>query len=259
VVGADLQAVRFRYTKIGRIRFTSQRDVARMWERALRRSRLPVAWSEGFSPRPLLSFGLALPTGCESLAEYLDVRLTAGVPASEATGLAARLESLLPEGIGVPVSGALSRGSDSLQQEVTSCAWELEVLGVTVAEMSERIGRLLAAPSATVRRERKGRLVEDDLRPAVLALAVGSVDEIGPSIRPEGALERTVPVLAELATRSRGVRPPELLHVLGDDLRLARARRTIQWIERDGARWEPLTVSGEARGSVAPHAQGRAS
>ena len=47
-----------------------------MWERALRRSGLPVAWSEGFSPRPLLSFGLALPTGDESLAEYLDVRLS---------------------------------------------------------------------------------------------------------------------------------------------------------------------------------------
>ena len=49
-----------------------------MWERALRRSGLPVAWSEGFSPRPLLSFGLALPTGGESLAEYLDVRLDLG-------------------------------------------------------------------------------------------------------------------------------------------------------------------------------------
>jgi hypothetical protein len=34
----------------GKIRFTSHRDVARMWERALRRSRLPVAFSQGFSP-----------------------------------------------------------------------------------------------------------------------------------------------------------------------------------------------------------------
>jgi hypothetical protein len=65
--------IRFRFTKLGKIRFTSQRDVARMWERALRRSGLPVAWSEGFSPHPLLSFSLALPTGCESLAEYLDI------------------------------------------------------------------------------------------------------------------------------------------------------------------------------------------
>jgi radical SAM-linked protein len=75
----DPHRLRFRYAKLGKIRFTSQRDVARMWERALRRSGLPVAWSEGFSPRPLLSFGLALPTGAESLAEYLDARLELGI------------------------------------------------------------------------------------------------------------------------------------------------------------------------------------
>ncbi len=72
--------IRFRFSKLGKIRFTSQRDVARMWERALRRAGLPLAYTAGFSPRPQLSFGLALPTGCESLAEYLDVALDEGRP-----------------------------------------------------------------------------------------------------------------------------------------------------------------------------------
>ena len=67
--------VRTRFTKLGRVRWTSHRDVARMWERALRRGRVPVAYTAGFSPRPQLSFGLALPTGCESVAEYLDITL----------------------------------------------------------------------------------------------------------------------------------------------------------------------------------------
>ena len=44
--------IRFRFAKLGKIRFTGQRDVARMWERALRRAGLPVAYTEGFSPRP---------------------------------------------------------------------------------------------------------------------------------------------------------------------------------------------------------------
>ena len=60
--------LRLRFTKTGKVRFTSHRDVARMWERALRRSRLPLAYSQGFVPHPLVSFGLALPTGCESSA-----------------------------------------------------------------------------------------------------------------------------------------------------------------------------------------------
>src|ERR1700689_5256175 len=76
--------VRFRFAKLGKIRFTSQRDVARMWERALRRAELPLAYSEGFSPRAQLSFGLALPTGCESLAEYVDVAIDGDRPGSAA-------------------------------------------------------------------------------------------------------------------------------------------------------------------------------
>src|SRR5438105_2997089 len=67
--------LRVRFQKLGKVRFTSHRDVARMWERAFRRVRLPLAWTGGFSPRPKISFGLALPTGHESLAEYLDLDL----------------------------------------------------------------------------------------------------------------------------------------------------------------------------------------
>ena len=58
--------LRIAFSKHGKIRFTSHRDVARIWERALRRTNLPVAYSEGFTPRPKLSFGLALSTGHES-------------------------------------------------------------------------------------------------------------------------------------------------------------------------------------------------
>ena len=78
--------VRFRFSKVGKVRFTSHRDVARLWERALRRAELPVALTEGFSPRPKVHFGLALPTGYESDGEYLDVDLRR--PEAEALDLA---------------------------------------------------------------------------------------------------------------------------------------------------------------------------
>ncbi len=252
---AAAERVRFRYAKGGRIRFTSQRDVARMWERALRRSRLPVAWSEGFSPRPLLSFGLALPTGCESLGEYLDVRLDpAGDVPSDLTGLSGQLTDLLPEGIEVQAAARLGEVGGSLQQEVTSCDWEMEVSGVLAEELATRVGRLLASPSVPIRRERKGRPVEDDLRPAVRSLAL-LVDPVHGS--PGGGVAR---ISAELATHPRGVRPKELLEGLGTDLVLVRACRTHQWIERDGSRWEPLDPGGRVPpGADAPHAQERAS
>src|SRR5271170_5599834 len=116
---AEHRRVRFRFSKMGKIRFTSHRDVARMWERALRRSLLPVALSQGFSPHPLLSFGLALPTGCESLGEYLDVRLEeATFDPSVIPELPELMSGLLPEGIDVQVAALVSMAEGSLQQEV---------------------------------------------------------------------------------------------------------------------------------------------
>ena len=226
----DQRRLRLRFTKAGKIRFTSHRDVARMWERALRRSRLPLAYSQGFVPHPLVSFGLALPTGCESLGEYLDVRLgppVAGeIPVEE---LPAALTALLPEGIAVEAAALVGDAEGSLQQEVASCDWELEVLGVRDEELRERVEKVLAAHVLTVRRERKGRQSDDDIRPAIRTLSVTS---------PNGHIR------AELATHPRGVRPVDLVVALGAPAAPGRACRTHQWIERDGARFEPLTVSG---------------
>ncbi len=253
--------IRFRFAKLGKVRFTSQRDVARMWERALRRARLPLAYTEGFSPRPQLSFGLALPTGCESEAEYLDVVLdprrpeTSGV---EVESLPQRLTALLPEGIGVETAATLRPGQGSLQQQVTSCSWTMDLAGVTPGGLEAQVAGMLAAPSVLIARERKGRVEQDDIRPSVLALAVtdggGRVDA-----RSGGAT--TVRLVAELATQPRGVRPMELVRGLvaagpspagahpagatGSDGTagtpvIDRACRTQQWIERDGIRAEPL-------------------
>ena len=70
-----MKKIRIRFSKKGKIRFISHRDIARIWERALRKAQIKIAYSEGFSPRPKISFGLALPTGNESEAEYLDLEL----------------------------------------------------------------------------------------------------------------------------------------------------------------------------------------
>ena len=93
--------LRLRYAKIGKVRFTSHRDTARIWERALRRAGLPVLTRSGFTPRPRVSFGLALPTGAESIAEYLDLEVVDGAVTETDLGeLPDRLTDALPIGFG---------------------------------------------------------------------------------------------------------------------------------------------------------------
>lgn len=221
--------VRLHFTKVGKIRWTSHRDIARMFERALRRTNLPVAYTEGFSPRPKLSFGLALPTGAESQAEFIDIDFAAEVDADSLPGL---LSPALPNGIDVVAAVALGERVLSLQHEVTSCRWELELVGVEPQAADAIVQRALAADTLVVTRERKGQQVDGDLRPGILALAVvGPIDD--------GTL-----VEAELACQPRTVRPAELLTALGLEPGDARVRRTHQWIQREeGSRIEPLDAS----------------
>ena len=107
----DQRRLRLRFSKFGKIRFTSHRDVARMWERALRRGGVRMAYSQGFAPHPLVSFGLALPTGCESMGEYLDLRLDPAEPGDTPVDeLAARPQRPAPRGHRRPGGGAGRKG-----------------------------------------------------------------------------------------------------------------------------------------------------
>src|SRR5919106_6720592 len=90
--------VRLRFSKRGKVRFISHRDVARAFERAFRVERLPLAFTQGFVPRPKVSFGLALSVGHESDAEYLDFELAEPVPLDP---LGPQLSGAVPEGIDV--------------------------------------------------------------------------------------------------------------------------------------------------------------
>lgn len=227
--------VRLRFSKVGKVRWTSHRDLARMWERAFRRVDLRLAYTEGFSPRPKVSFGLALPTGAESVAEYLDIELADGVQ-PDVAALPGRLSPALPVGIDV-LAAAVVDEKGSLQEIVTSCRWEMEAAGTGVdsAVLEQRIAQVLAADSLVIVRERKGQSVTDDVRPAILSLAV-----LEPRL-----LE------CEVATEGRGLRPSELLAALHPDIEPGAVRRTHQWIQRDGAKWEPLPLLATA----APHAE----
>jgi radical SAM-linked protein len=225
--------LRLRHTKLGKIRFTSHRDTARHWERAVRKAQVPLAYSAGFTPRPRMSFGLALPTGAESLAEYLDMELApeAG-PDIDLADLAVRFSAELP--VGYEVTHVVARDADSvpsLQEDVVACTWVLTLEGIDAHELRDTIERTLAVPSLMVDRERKGQRSTDDVRPAILDLSVApATDDPRPHL------------CAMLATNGRGLRPVELLAAMFPALdpvdTAAKVLRTQQWIERDGMRRE---------------------
>ena len=201
--------VRLRFSKLGKVRFTSHRDTARIWERALRRAELPVAYTEGFSPRPRLSFGLALSTGHESLGEYLDVDLdlTSTADARPRRRSPTRLDPALPAGFAVQGAAVVEPGTPSLQEAVTSCSWRIEVTGADPGVVGAAVEQLLDADQLVVTRERKGRDVTEDLRPALLELALPGPPRPAPSSSPSSPPSPAPCAPASVLAAARATRP----------------------------------------------------
>jgi len=93
-----VQRLRVRYAKRGRLRFSSHRDFSRVFERAVARARIPMAWSSGFHPHPRISYAGAAPTGAASEAEYLEIGLA---EVSDPAVVHEALADSLPDGLDV--------------------------------------------------------------------------------------------------------------------------------------------------------------
>jgi radical SAM-linked protein len=238
--------VRVRYAKRGKVRWISHRDVARAFERALRIEQLPLAFTLGFSPRPKVSFGLALSTGYESEAEYLDLELAEPV---DLESLPSRLTAALPVGLEVDAVVALEERAPALQESVAAVTWQVEVTdddgqAVPAEMLRELVAGARSAPVLEVTQVRKGRASIADVRPAIRRLDV---------LEARSSTDSSATVEMELLTQPRGAKPSEVVAAIAGlspsplALVVGRAVRTHQWIERDGARCEPLDADTRPR------------
>jgi radical SAM-linked protein len=154
------------------MRFASHRDVARAFERCVRRAGLPVAHSGGFTPHPKISYAGGAPTGVASEAEYLSLALTSR---NEADVVAERLNAALPDGIDVI---AVTEDAGGLPaSRLTASEWQVILPGVTPDSATSAVQKFLALEHAPVERLTSKGTRRMDARSAVVALDVHSVGQ----------------------------------------------------------------------------------
>lgn len=169
-----VQRVRIRYAKRGPLRFTSHRDFARAFERALRRAGVPMAFSQGFTPHPKISYASAAPTGVASEAEYLEIGLRSPVDPDE---LRRALDSALSPGLDV-LDAVVVPGPGSLADRIGASHWRIEVPGVPAERLETAVAAFQAAPEVLVERLTKQGRRTFDARGAVVR--IGVVAQAGP-------------------------------------------------------------------------------
>jgi radical SAM-linked protein len=230
-----VQRLRIRYAKRGPLRFSSHRDFQRALERALRRARVPMAYSAGFSPHPKVSYANSAPTGAASEAEYVEIGV---VRRCDPEAVRAELDAALPPGLDI-IEVVEARTPD-LVNRLEASRWRIEVPGPGSDELAAAWQRVTEAQAVPVQRMMKQGLRTLDLRPALVAGGVADAGPLG------SVLEVTV------ANVTPTVRPEEILVALREIGGLvamdpARSTRLAQGpLTTDGLVGDPLAVDRAA-------------
>lgn len=220
--------VRIRWGKSERYRFMSHLDNIRFIERAIRRSRIPVAFSQGFNPGMKLSFGPPLPVGFTSEAEYVDITLEVSLAAS----MLDTLSRAFPDGTRIHESGVVLGSSDSLTAALNRVVYTVPIAyWDDPAKLERNLAGVMKQSSLTVQRVSPSETKQIDLRPAIYSLRVS-----------DGYL------YLELGIGSGGyARPGEVITFLADGLTVAPValpwhRREVYRITPDGSRINPMDL-----------------
>lgn len=213
-VAPVVQRLRVHYRKTGRLRFASHRDFQRSLERAVRRARIPVAYSAGFSPHPKISYTNAAPTGAASDAEYLELGLARELDPAD---VRRELDAALPEGFDV-IDVVVARTGD-FANRLQASLWRVELPGLTVREVSQALTVLRGESPVVVRRVTKNGVREFDIREAV---SMARVEDAGDAESSQTAPAATSCAILLMVVRhtTPAVRPDDILNGLRDSAQL---------------------------------------
>ncbi len=209
-----MQRIRIRYAKVDRVRYVSARDLTSVWERALRRADLPIAYSEGFSPHPKVSFPDALPVGYASTGEYAE--LTFAVPIKPERDLAA-LSATLPTGMDITSYWEVPAGAPKLARMLRATLWELSWMPdqVSTDQLVPPLERLMASGTAEVIRRRKEKDVTFDVRPPLRTARVSVMTDVTHHAQHDARISRARIILrAVLDNDGPAVRPTDIFAAL---------------------------------------------
>lgn len=202
------------------IKYISHLDLVRLWERALRRAGVPLAYSQGFNPQPKITVASPLPLGFTGRSELMDVLLAAPVNLPD---FASRVRKALPGGVELSAVKEIPLKTPPLPTLVRQAEYRAVVeVEESAAEMAERVAKLLGEEHIFRRRKKHGQMCRYDLRPLIERLWVESC-----------AGGRCVLGMIMRAESQATGRPDEVLAALGLEIRPWKVERISLKLEPD--------------------------
>jgi radical SAM-linked protein len=215
------QRVRITFRKEGALTYVSHLDLMRTWERAIRRARLPLAYTQGFSPHPRIAMAAPLPVGVTGQRELIDLWLDGRTAPEE---VLRALRAAPTPGLEPVAAEEVSDKLPSLQSSLASAMYEVAFApgALVLDEVRARISELLSLETLEWEEQRGEKVRRYDLRATILGLTVrrkpseGAVLAMHLSLE-EGRTGRPAQVLAALGVEAQPVEVSRMSVVLREE------------------------------------------
>ncbi len=156
------------FEKSERIRHIGHLDIQRSVQRGLRRSNLPVAYSNGFNPHILVTFASALSTGACGLREIMDVTMASEVSETE---FLRSMNRAMPQELRLLEARAVDDKHPALMGMLRAACYDLKIRDAGQADRLIRaIPAMMDRTSIPATRKTKTTLKETDIKPLIYAL-----------------------------------------------------------------------------------------
>ena len=156
-----------RFGKQPRLRFISHLDLQRFFQRAVNRTGLPIAWSQGFNPHPVMSFGSALALGWTSEYEVIDIKLSAPMGRKRTEDA---VRAALPEDLPVLEVRMVEDRHPAPMAQVCMSDYRVTLTGEGTEAVLAQISAFLAAESVPAVKKTKSGEKEINARPLVVSI-----------------------------------------------------------------------------------------
>jgi radical SAM family uncharacterized protein/radical SAM-linked protein len=245
---------RFKFEKTGPTALLGHLDLIRALPRIMRRIDVPIAYSQGFHPKPDMTFSPALSLGVLSVSEFVDMKLLCDVdPVSIVR------EMTRAAGDGLVFTDAVKLGPEDagITKVVSGARYLLAFARPVLAEhggeawLADRVSSFMDESEHKVRREIDGLAKYVDVRSFVTHAVIGG-DAAAREVRRAGVLGDLVILEVDVKILgSGGVKTAEIVEAVTGDAGFAhRAIRAALYAEREGRRIDPLDLAGVRRGHV---------
>jgi len=236
-----LNSIRAKFIRSEEVKYISHLNLMKAFERAFRRSRIPIAYTEGFNPHPKMVFALPLSVGVTSEAEYGDFGLSEKLSVDE---FIRRLNEQLPEGLTI-IDAQEKDTKDNIMASIRMASYSINVCcsrAMGINQMNALLSELMSRPAIMVKKQTKRGIKDTDIKPMIHKLELQAGDGVSEHYQCKGNIYT---IKSLLDAGSKGNLKPELVvealnKASEEEIKLVGIHRTELFIEKEKQILRPL-------------------